>query len=107
MYISCALSRKGITLSDLKVRGMLSTVVGGVALIPAALAYYLTKKHAPLPVVLVLGHVAASGFAVAIAATDRFAHRSTFLLGKARESLPESFTTSRPKWRDTASRIFH
>lgn len=64
---------------------MLSTVVGGVAFIPATLAIYLYKKQVPFPIVFVLGHIAASGFAVALAASDTFAHRSTFLLGKVRQ----------------------
>lgn len=60
---------------------MLSTVVGTVAVLPATLAF-LGRKHFPLPVTLVLAHVAASGFVVALAATDKFAGSSTFLLGK-------------------------
>jgi hypothetical protein len=64
-------------------QGMLSTVVGTVAVIPATLAI-LGRKHFPLPVTLILAHVAASGFVVAIAASDKFARSSTFLLGKVR-----------------------
>lgn len=60
---------------------MLSTVVGTSTIIPATLAI-LGRKHFPLPVTLILAHVAASGFVVAIAATDKFASSSTFLLGK-------------------------
>lgn len=62
---------------------MLSTVVGTVAVLPATLAYFC-RKHVPLPVTIILAHVAASGFVVAIAATDKFAASSTFLLGKVR-----------------------
>ena len=36
----------------------------------------------PFPVTLLLVHIAASGFAVAIAASDRLAPHSTSLLGK-------------------------
>lgn len=60
---------------------MLSLVVGTVAVLPATAAF-LSRKHVPLPVTLLLAHIAASGFAVAIAASDLFASRSTFLLGK-------------------------
>ena len=60
---------------------MLSTVVGTVALLPATIAY-ITRKQVPLPVTLILVQIAAAGFAVALAASDRFATRSTFLLGK-------------------------
>ncbi|BDA40761.1 Uncharacterized protein YnbD [Coccomyxa sp. Obi] len=60
---------------------MLSTVVGTSTIIPATLAFF-GRKHFPLPVTLILAHVAASGFVVAIAATDTFASSSTFLLGK-------------------------
>lgn len=60
---------------------MLSTVVGTSTVIPATLAF-LGRKHFPLPVTLILAHVAASGFVVAIAATDKFASSSTFILGK-------------------------
>ena len=60
---------------------MLSRVVGTAALIPAALAY-LTRRHVPLPVILILAHFAAAGFAVALAASDRFAGRTTAILGK-------------------------
>ena len=60
---------------------MLTKVVGTAALIPAALAY-LTRRHVPLPVTLILAHFAAAGFAVALAASDRFAGSSTSILGK-------------------------
>ena len=60
---------------------MLSTVVGSVAILPATIAY-LTRKSVPFPVTLLLAHIAATGFAVAIAASDRFATHSTSLLGK-------------------------
>lgn len=60
---------------------MLSTVVGTVALLPATIAY-ITRKQVPLPVTLILAHIAATGFAVALAASDRFATKSTYLLGK-------------------------
>lgn len=60
---------------------MLTKVVGTAALIPATLAF-LTRRDVPLPVTLILAHFAAAGFAVALAATDRFAGSSVSMLGK-------------------------
>ena len=72
---------RGVIRTDPRCNTMLSRVVGTAALIPAALAY-LTRRHVPLPVTLILAHFAAAGFAVALAASDRFAGSSTAILGK-------------------------
>jgi len=60
---------------------MLTKVVGTAAFIPATLAF-LTRRYVPLPVTLILAHFAAAGFAVALAASDRYAGSSTSILGK-------------------------
>ena len=60
----------------------LSGLVGSIATLPALLAVLL-RRHVPLPVTLVLWHVAVTGFAVSIAASDALAAESTGLLGKA------------------------
>ena len=59
----------------------LSGLVGSIATLPAILAVLL-RKQAPLPVTLVLWHVALTGFAVSLAASNGFAAHSTSLLGK-------------------------
>ena len=59
----------------------LSGLVGSIATLPAILAVLL-RKQAPLPVTLVLWHVALTGFAVSLAASNVFAAHSTSLLGK-------------------------
>lgn len=63
----------------------LSLVVGSIALVPATLAFYL-RSHVPMPVTLTLGHIAATGFVVAAAASDRLAPSTTWLLGKDRRT---------------------
>ena len=60
----------------------LSGLVGSIATLPALLAVLL-RRHVPLPVTLVLWHIAVTGFAVSIAASDALAADSTGLLGKA------------------------
>ncbi|KAK9823004.1 hypothetical protein WJX81_005381 [Elliptochloris bilobata] len=64
----------------------LSGLVGGIATLPAVLAVLL-RRHAPLPVTLVLCHIALTGFAVSIAASDAMAADSTGLLGKDRDGV--------------------
>lgn len=59
----------------------LSMIVGSIALVPSALAFAL-RPYLPVPVTAVLGHVAATGFLVALAATDAAAPYSAKLLGK-------------------------
>jgi hypothetical protein len=59
----------------------LSTIVGAVALVPAGLAYSL-HNLVPASVTAVLTHVAACGFAVALAASSPAAPYTTWLLQK-------------------------
>eukprot|EP00877_Chromochloris_zofingiensis_P003470 jgi/Chrzof1/13123/Cz07g20210.t1 len=63
----------------------LSTIVGSIALVPAALAVTL-RNYVPLPVTLVLSHIAATGFVIAASATDRGSPYTTWLLGKDTDS---------------------
>jgi hypothetical protein len=65
----------------------LSGVVGSIALLPAALAYFL-RRALPLPVSIVLWHTAACGFTVALAASEHMASRTTWILGKVRAAAP-------------------
>jgi hypothetical protein len=61
----------------------LSIIVASIALVPSALCIAL-KPFVPGWLTLGLAHVAGTGFAAALAATDAFADASTGLLGKAR-----------------------
>ncbi|GAB4820623.1 hypothetical protein N2152v2_007669 [Parachlorella kessleri] len=59
----------------------LSGIVAGISAVPAVLAI-LGRKVLPLPVELVLIHMAAAGFTVAVASTGPWANKTTWLLGK-------------------------
>ena len=59
----------------------LSIVVASVAVVPSALGWAL-QPYLPSSATFVLFHVAASGFAVALAAVEPWAHQTTGLLGK-------------------------
>lgn len=59
----------------------LSGVVGAIATVPAVLAYSL-RRSLPLPLSIVLRHVAASGWVVALAASEHLAKHSTWVMGK-------------------------
>jgi len=50
--------------------GGLSKIVGAVSIVPACLCVAL-RHRAPVPVTAVLGHIAATGFLVAWAASDQ------------------------------------
>ena len=60
----------------------LSAIVGAVALVPAGLAYSL-QSYVPVSLTAVLTHVAAVGFAVALAASSPAAPYTTWLLQKS------------------------
>jgi hypothetical protein len=62
----------------------LSGVVGGIASLPALCAF-IFRKSLPLPASLILWHIAGTGIVVALAASDTFARRSTWLLGKRKD----------------------
>jgi hypothetical protein len=62
--------------------GALSLIVGGVALMPAGLALTL-RPYVPSYVTVVLGHAAATGFIVALAASSTFCNYTTSLLQKS------------------------
>ncbi len=53
----------------------------GIACVPAALAYF-GRRTLPLPVELMLCHIAATGFTVAAASSSLLANHTTWLLGK-------------------------
>ncbi|KAL4424957.1 hypothetical protein ABPG77_002842 [Micractinium sp. CCAP 211/92] len=59
----------------------ISGVVAAIAAVPGVAAWVL-RHSLPLPVSVVLWHVAGSGFLVAAAATERLAGHTTGLLGK-------------------------
>jgi len=59
----------------------LAGLVGSCAALPAVLALLL-RRQAPLPVLFVLWHIALTGFAVSLAATNACAASSAGLLGK-------------------------
>lgn len=59
----------------------LTTVVGSIAVAPAALGWAL-RPLVPFPVTFVLFHVAATGFVVAAAASEPLATQTQGLLGK-------------------------
>lgn len=59
----------------------LSGVVGAIATAPALLAYTL-RRSLPLPLSIVLWHVAAAGWIVALAASEHLAKHSTWVMGK-------------------------
>ena len=61
----------------------LSGIVAGISAVPAVLAI-LGRKVLPLPLELVLIHMAAAGFTVAVASTGPWANKTTWLLGKVR-----------------------
>jgi hypothetical protein len=62
----------------------LSGVVGGIASLPALCAF-IFRKSLPLPASIILWHIAGSGIVVSLAASDAFARRSTWLLGKRKD----------------------
>lgn len=66
--------------TDVTVMG-LTKVVASVAVLPAALGWAL-RPFVPLPVTLVLYHVAATGFTVAAAAWEPFTQHTRWILGK-------------------------
>ena len=70
----------------------LSFVVASVAVVPSALGWAL-QPYLPSPATFVLFHVAASGFAVALAAVEPWAHQTTRLLGKV-SILPAPYLSS-------------
>ncbi len=63
----------------------ISGVVAAIAAVPGVAAWVL-RHSLPLPVSVVLWHVAGSGFLVAAAATERLAGHTTGLLGKVRRA---------------------
>ena len=62
----------------------LSLIVGGIALLPATLAYSL-RSYVPWYVTAVLTHVAATGLVVAVAASASAAPHTTGMLRKSRQ----------------------
>eukprot|EP00878_Enallax_costatus_P027984 GHUV01030177.1.p1 GENE.GHUV01030177.1~~GHUV01030177.1.p1 ORF type:complete len:107 (+),score=15.69 GHUV01030177.1:210-530(+) len=61
--------------------GGLSIIVGAVAFVPACLAVAL-RSRVPVVVTGCLSHIAATGFLVAFASSDRLAPYTTWLLQK-------------------------
>lgn len=61
--------------------GGLSIIVGAVAFVPACLAVAL-RSRVPVAVTGCLGHIAATGFLVAFASSDKVAPYTTWLLQK-------------------------
>jgi hypothetical protein len=68
----------------------LSGVVGAIALIPAATAFFF-RRVLPLSASFLLWHIAGTGFAVSIASSGPLAKHTTWVLGKGKDGSISTF----------------